>query len=316
VERQKKALASEHDKAAADKAFKKADAALNQAKLNVQTARSEALSAQTAMATAREREERATAEMARLAPQEMVKGKGDFIAEQEKHRQAMEAETTQQEALDALRIADLNEDIEHDLHMLQIANIEDDYRRELETINATYAHKIEAAKRAGTNIATIEAQQQQALDNLANRHARKLADEQFEIEENAARKAVETQADLEDKIARLKIESDPGLLLRPRQKKRMLMELEHEQELRKAREAGMEPENIALLRERQALEERLLDLHVPKQTTAGTFSAFAAARMGGATEQQRIARANERQVKLQERIAAAVERPQAMGLKP
>ena len=148
-------------------------------------------------------------------------------------------------------------------------------------------------------------------------------DNDFEVRQQNEKRAMQHRLQVgefvrqqEREIARLKIEGDEKLT--KEQKARALLELQQAQQIEDLWLRGPADEEAeAALEKLHAMQLGALGgaQAVGKQTTAGTFSAFAASRMGGSSDQQRIVRANEKQLKVQEDLLKELKARPALALK-
>ena len=71
------------------------------------------------------------------------------------------------------RVATLNERLQNELHRLKIESIQDEYQRELASINATYDEKVRAAEKAGADIELVEMARRERLAQQDTRQDRR-----------------------------------------------------------------------------------------------------------------------------------------------
>ena len=184
------------------------------------------------------------------------------------------------------------EEWERELGRLRLSMIEDEHMRALFLIDEEYAHRIQKAKEAGQDIATLEKLRAAEIAKINADYTGKREEEERRTAETAAelRKTIDEQT--ADEVARLRIEATT----KGHEKEMALLALRQQKELREAKEAGA---NLALLQQKHALERQQLGLQNIAESTsrvAGTFSGSAVAGLGAGNVQERIARAVEQQL--------------------
>ena len=197
-------------------------------------------------------------------------------------------------------------DLLHRQQVIWLGMIEDRQKRELELIDEKYDHEIHMAKLAGKTIEGMEETRQLELSAARKRHAKEESDQRIENRKAAKDRddeRFEREKDVQHDVARLEIETSE---LTAAEKESALMDLQHKRERAEATAAGLD---MALLVKKQDLERRALEAGEgvgaaeERIGVSGTFSAFAAARMGGASSApERTAKATETSARLLESI--------------
>lgn len=198
----------------------------------------------------------------------------------------------------------------HRQQQIRLGMIEDEHARALALIDEKYDHEIAMARAAGEEITGLEETRALEIAAANQKHQQDLAAEKRkaldeEIKKNLAddERLQSDRKRMGDEILRLEIENSG---MTDAAKERTLLDLTHRREREEAIAAGTD---IELVKQKQELEMQSLDrrqraaagLAEAQQQigTSGTFSSFAAARMGGASSAaERTARATETQVDL------------------
>ncbi len=166
------------------------------------------------------------------------------------------------------------------MHQARLAMIENEYQRELEAIKAKHmAERAEAAK-AGQNMAALMQVPQAEVAVIQTEHRRKSAEEQKKADEDRAR----NQRDLQEEIEDLTIKTQTDGL----DQQLRLIEAQRRRALADAKALGT---SVAAINKRYDLEAQLArktTVDLPRISTAGTFSAAMASRMGGSVEDKQL----------------------------
>lgn len=171
-----------------------------------------------------------------------------------------------------------------ELQTLRAEGIADPQKREEALANVKYdseAAKIRQDNKAPEMLAANEAQRQQAIANIRAKYAREAAEKEASESQRITEQRKEAEERTAEEIARLQIETTKTGI----DKERALLELKHQEELKRAQELGM---NVDLVRRKQALEGRALSMtSLPgvaaqaKGDVEGTFSGYALGGLGG-----------------------------------
>ena len=176
--------------------------------------------------------------------------------------------------------AKFKENLDERMHQAKLAMIEDEYQRELAAIKAKHmAERAEAAK-TGQNMAALMQVQQAEVAVIQTEHRRKSAEEQKKADEDRAR----NQRDLQEEIEDLTIKTQTDGL----DQQLRLIEAQRRRALADAKALGT---SVAAINKRYDLEAQLArktSIDLPRISTAGTFSAAMASRMGGSVEDKQL----------------------------
>ena len=179
------------------------------------------------------------------------------------------------------------------LHELRVSHIEDEEQRALESIRLRYAQEIDEAKRAH---ATVD-----NLARLGHERDMALAMERDRFRQQRAEEEAERERDLADEIRRAEI----ALIEDPDQRERARLAMEREQRLQEAHKEGATLEEIEAIKHLFRLREQAIGAQAgaaDMARTQGTFSAFAAARMGQSPWHARLLKGVEEGAKAARRI--------------
>jgi TP901 family phage tail tape measure protein len=211
----------------------------------------------------------------------------------------------------------------HKLASIRIGLIKDQYDRERAAIDEKWAYEIAKAKEAGEETASLETLRDAELDAARVKMERSSAEENAKARKKASedaaaaeKKRADDNRQLQDDVIRAEIEAAG---LPENEKQRALLDLSQRREREQAAAAGLD---MDLVSRKQAAEQDALQRQQTikdgaaaaeqKIGTAGTFSAFAAARMGaGGGAQERAAKAAEAALPLLREIAGGI--PDAVG---